>query len=154
LPLPGHIGRPLSIRAHFTSHCYTEAYAPELHGPDWEALRDENNLLRAFCPDRYKLSLQLPALIANLPDNKKVHGTGEGRNYVHVVNLSGRASPYEIYFRLRRAAGNDTADLRLTVESAYCRDGLSKLRKRPNSMRFAVLAHKIATGKPVRFASR
>jgi len=145
------IGRPLSIRAHFTNHCYTEAYDPALHRPDRVVLRDGNGLLRAFCPVRYELSHQLPTLITNLPDNKKVHGTGEGRNYVYAVGLDDKESPYEIYFRLRRTVGND---LRLTVESAYCRDGLSNLRRRPNAIRFAVLAHKIATGQPVRFAPR
>jgi hypothetical protein len=149
------IGRPLSIRAHFTSHCYTEEYDPDVHALDQIVLREGGKKgqvrFRVFCPVRYELSHQLPTLITSLPDNQKVHGTAEGRNYVHVVSLSGRASPYEIYFMLQRADGTD---LRLTVESAYCRDEPSSPRKRPNTIRFVVLARKVYTRQPVRFTPR
>jgi hypothetical protein len=46
------------------------------------------------------------------------------------------------------------ADLRLTIESAYCPDKPSIQRKRPNAIRFTVLAHKVFTRSPVRFAAR
>ena len=72
---------------------------------------------------------------------------------MYVAHLDGR-SPYEIYFMLQRTAGNDKVDLRLTVESAYCRDGPLNLRKRPNTIRFAVLAHKVLTDQRIRFAPR
>jgi hypothetical protein len=60
----------------------------------------------------------------------------------------------ETHTKLQRAAPADAADLRLTVESAYRVDGPLNLRKRPNAIRFAVLAHKVLTNQRVRFAPR
>jgi hypothetical protein len=55
---------------------------------------------------------------------------------------------------LQRAAPTDAADLRLTVESAYRDEGPLNLRKRPNAIRFAVLAHKVLMNQRVHFAPR
>jgi hypothetical protein len=54
---------------------------------------------------------------------------------------------------LQRAAADDKVDLRLTVESAYPNGG-TNIRKRPRTIRFMVLAHKVLTNQPVRFAPR
>lgn len=43
-------------------------------------------------------------------------------------------NPHEIYFMLQRAAPEEAADLRLTVESAYRSDRPLNLRKRPNAI--------------------
>jgi len=74
--------------------------------------------------------------------------------YVYIVKLDVGGNPYEMFFMLQWAAAQDASDLRLTVESAYCADGPVTLRKRPNSIRFAVLAHKVLTKQPVRFGMR
>jgi hypothetical protein len=148
------INRDLSIRAQFVNHhCYTKKYDPTIHDPDEIIVTEAKDRHRVFCPVRYELSRYLPKLIPELP-NSKVHQTSQSRNYVYVVPLEIGRNPYEIYFMLQRAAPDDTADLRLTVESAYRSDGPRDLRKRPNAIRFVVLAHKVLTNQPVRFAPR
>jgi hypothetical protein len=148
------IDRDLSIRAQFVNHhCYTRKYDPAIHDPSEIIIAEAKNRHRVFCPERYKLSRYLPKVLPELP-NSKVHQTSQSRNYVYVVPLEIEGNPYEIYFMLQRAARDDAADLRLTVESAYRGDGPLNLRKRPNTIRFAVLAHKVLTNQPVRFAPR
>jgi hypothetical protein len=88
-----------------------------------------------------------------LPE-KKVHQTPEERNFVYLVPLTIERKNYEIYFMLQRARPKDDEDLRLTVESAYPSENATTFRKRPNSIRFQILAHKIFTKSPIRFAPR
>jgi hypothetical protein len=148
------INRDLSIRAHFANHhCYTRRYDPTIHTPEEIIVTEAKDRHRVFCPERYELSRRLPKLIPELPD-KRVNQTSQSRNYVYVVPLEILGNPYEIYFMLQRAAPDDAADLRLTVESAYRSDGPPNLRKRPNAIRFVVLAHKVLTNQAVRFAPR
>jgi hypothetical protein len=146
------IGRPLVIRVVFANHCYTKKYDPSAHTPE-QIVLTEGDRHRVFCPIRHGLSHRLPALIVDLP-GKRVHQTSQVRNYVYVVPLEIAGNPYEIYFMLQRAQGAGEADLRLTVESAYQDKGAPNVRKRPNTIRFAVLAHKMLTGQSVRFAAR
>jgi hypothetical protein len=148
------IKRDLSIRVQFANHhCYTKKYDPKVHKPEQIIITESKDRHRVFCPDRYKLSHQLRKLISELP-TKRVHQTSRSRNYVYVVPVEVGGNPYEIYFMLQRAAPADAADLRLTVESAYRVDGPLNLRKRPNAIRFAVLAHKVLMNQRVRFAPR
>jgi hypothetical protein len=148
------IKRDLSIRVQFANHhCYTTKYDPKVHTPEQIIITEAKDRYRVFCPDRYKLSHQLPKLIGELP-TKRVHQTSRSRNYVYVVPIEVGGSLYEIYFMLQRAAPADAADLRLTVESAYRNDGPLSLRKRPNAIRFAVLVHKVLTNQRVHFAAR
>jgi hypothetical protein len=148
------IERNLSIRTQFANHhCYTKKYDPTVHNSNEIICTEGRDRHRVFCPDRYKLSHSLPKLIPELP-TKRVHQTSQSRNYVYVVPLEVGGNPYEIYFMLQRAAPDDAADLRLTVESAYRDDGPVNLRKRPNAIRFGVLAYKFLTNQPVRFAAR
>jgi hypothetical protein len=134
-------------------HCYTRKYDPAIDDPDDIIVTEAKDRRRVFCPVRYELSLYLPKVLPELP-NSRVHQTLQSRNDVYVVPLEIGENSYEIYFMLQRAAPDDTADLRLTVESAYRSDGPLNLRKRPNRIRFAVLAHKVLTNQPVRFAPR
>jgi hypothetical protein len=70
-----------------------------------------------------------------------------------LFRLKWRGQHYEIYFMLQRASGGETADLRLTVESAYPNGGFN-VRKRPREIRFIVLAHKVLTNQRIHFAAR
>lgn len=146
------IGRDLTIRVAFKNHCYTEDYDPEKHQPHEILITEAKDRYRVFCPIRYALSHRLPEILVRLP-NEKVHQTAQVRNYVFVVPLEVDGQFYEVYFMLQRAAANDKSDLRLTVESAYPNGG-TNIRKRPNMIRFMVLAHKVLTNQPVRFAPR
>jgi hypothetical protein len=147
------IKRDLLIRVIFANHCYTEEFSSSKHSHDEIVHYDSPERPRVFCPIRYNLSHRLPDLIVALPKNK-VHQTTQIRNYVYFVPLKVERQTYEIYFMLQRASAEDEADLRLTVESAYPVDSPSVLPKRPNAIRFIVLAHKILTNQSVRFAAR
>jgi hypothetical protein len=146
------IERELMIRVAFKNHCYTEDYDPEKHQRHEILITEAKNRHRVFCPIRYALSHRLPKILAGLP-NGKVHQTAQVRNYVFVVPLEVDGEFYEVYFMLQRAAPDDKADLRLTVESAYP-NGATNIRKRPRTIRFMVLAHKVLTNQSVRFAPR
>ena len=146
------LDRELKIRVAFQNHCYTEKFDPRIHTREQICLTEGKDRDRVFCPIRYALSHRLRGLIEALPE-RKVHQTGQVRNYVYVVLLEIEKQHYEIYFMLQRAAKSDKADLRLTVESAYPNGG-HNLRKRPREIQFAVLAHKVLTNQQIRFAAR
>jgi hypothetical protein len=147
------IGRDLVIDVMFANHCYTEKFNSDVHELEQIILTEAGGRHRIFCPIRYELSLRLPELIKALP-KCRVHQTAQLRNYVYVVPLEIEDRPYEIYFMLQRAASDSHADLRLTVESAYIDYDGSNIRKRPNKIRFVILAHKILTNQQIRFAPR
>ncbi|NEW92304.1 hypothetical protein [Rhodopseudomonas sp. BR0M22] len=147
------MNRELLIDVGFANHCYTEKFIKGIHSPDQIVVTEARDRHRVFCPVRYKLSFRLPKLIEALP-RSKVHQTSQRRNYVYVVRLELEKRPYEIYFMLQRAANNAEADLRLMVESAYLAEAGSNVSRRPNSIRFMILAYKILANQPVRFAPR
>jgi len=144
--------RDLKIRVTFQNHCYTQKYDPNVHKSTDICLTEGKDRHRVFCPIRYALSHKLPSIVKELP-SKKVLQTSQARNYVYAVRLELENKDYEIYFMLQLAQPEDEADLRLTVESAYP-NGSHNFRKRPNQIRFAVLAHKVLTRQTVRFAPR
>lgn len=145
--------RDLRIDVDFANHCYTEKFIQGTHVPDQIVVTEAKDRHRVFCPVRYELSFQLPELIKALP-RSKVHQTSQRRNYVYVVQLKTEGRPYEIYFMLQRAAKNAEADLRLTIESAYLAERGTNFNRRPNSIRFMILAHKILANQPIKFAPR
>jgi hypothetical protein len=144
--------RDLKIDIDFRNHCYTEKFDNTKHERSQIVLYDGPHP-RVFCPVRHGLSYKLPAIIKDLP-TQRVHQTHERRNYVYVVPLQVDQRIYEVYFMLQRAEPNAPADLRLTVESAYPVAVPHVLPKRPNAIRFVVLARKIFLNQPVRFAAR
>lgn len=147
------IGRPIRIRTVFGSHCYTKHFDPEAHSAKdiccYDAFPERP---RVFCQIRYALSLRLPEIITSLP-GRRVHQTNQARNYVYSVPISTERGVYNVFFMLQRDS-TDGIDLRLTVESAYLVTGPAQFRKRPNAIRFSVLARKILQRQPVRFTSR
>jgi hypothetical protein len=140
----------LRINVRFSNHCFSEEFREEVHAEGLVVM--DRKRKRAFDRVRYNLSRNLPQLIRQLP-GAKVHQTFEQRNYVYaasVVDLEGHV--YEVYFTLRRADGG--VDLHLFVESAYAVEQAAPRSKRPNAIRFKVLAAKIFKGEKVRFAPR
>lgn len=146
------IGRDLTIRVNFLSHCYTEHFDPDQHDRTEIIIRDAGGP-RVFCPIRHGLSLRLPGIVARLPD-ARVYQTAERRNYVYAVPLETEDGLYEMYFMLQRVERRQGTDLRLTVESAYPVNAPTPRPRRPNSIRFVVLARKVFLRQPVRFAPR
>ena len=147
------VKRDLVIRVAYKHHCYTEAFDEEKHSREEIIIYDSPERPRVFCPVRYKLSLELPALLKELP-KARVFQTPEARNYVYVVSLTVSNQLYEIYFMLQRAQHEDKADLRLTVESAYPDEKRPITKKRPNAIRFLVLAQKTLMRQEIKFAAR
>ena len=147
------LNRDLNIKVIFANHCYTEKFDESIHSKEEILLYDAPDRPRVFCPIRHKLSLQLPDIVAGLP-TKKVHQTAQQRNYVYFASIEVTNQIYEVYFMLQRAQSDDEADLRLTVESAYADDGAPALLKRPNAIRFHVLAQKVLTNQRIKFAPR
>ena len=75
-----------------------------------------------LCPDRYRLSSQLPGLISGLASQRVWNLTGEDRYaQVPIVDDQGVRRLYAIVFSLDRLKGLAT-DLRLTVRSAHICD--------------------------------
>lgn len=148
-----YIGRDLLIDVDYANHCYTEKFVDGVHTIEQILLTEAEDRHRVFCPIRYALSKQLPDLIKELP-KFRVHQTSQARNYVYVVPLQIGERPYEIYFMLQRSVPGTASDLRLTIESAYIDNDGSNVRKRPNKVRFMVLAYKVLTNQPVKFAPR
>jgi hypothetical protein len=147
------IGRGIVVRVIFANHCYTEEFDPQAHAKEQIILYDAPDRPRIFCPIRYGLSKQLPEIITEL-HTKRVHQTSQRRNYVYALHLRVENRLYEIYFMLQRAQADELADLRLTVESAYPVAAPTILPKRPNNIRFAILAAKVLRNQPVKFAAR
>jgi hypothetical protein len=147
------IGRELVISVDFRNHCYTEDFDPEKHSRDQIILYDAPDRPRVFCPVRFGLSHRLPALVDGI-SSQKVQQTAELRNYVYVVPMQVLGRVYEVYFMLQRATAPDRADLRLTVESAYLVDMPPVLPRRPNNIRFGVLAYKTLRNERIKFAAR
>lgn len=147
------LDRPLRIRAVFSTHCYTDAYDPQKHLADAICACDAfPNRPRVFSALRHALSLRLPEIVRSFP-GVKVHQTAQARNYVYAAPVETIDGVYCVFFMLQRNR-TDGADLRLTVESAYPVSGAMARRKRPNTIRFSVLALKIFKRQPVRFSSR
>lgn len=102
---------------------------------------------RLFDLGRYRLSLALPEIIANLEFRRCFH-TGH-RNFftVELLDEQGRKQDYVIYFRTWRAASGETGDVRLHVESAYLRSDAPQRHKK--SIRFKVIVANTYTGKEI-----
>lgn len=147
------IGRDLRIGVDFRNHCYSEDFDGARHTRGDIILYDSPDRPRVFCPIRYNLSFRLPDIVRNL-SNSKVHQTWEKRNYVYSMPLEIEGEVYEVYFMLQRAESDPVLDLRLTVESAYSPPRRSPLPKRPNSIRFKVLAYKTLRREKINFAAR
>lgn len=128
LAIPGlaaHGLQELTLTVEYSSHCVS-------HGPrqgaelDFDSIGDDHLLIdhrgirRAFCPRRYELSFQLPAIMASLADRQCLF-TGHSNWLTLEGNQFGYpdGSRYEVYFNLRR---DSARTLKVHVESAYVRD--------------------------------
>ena len=144
------VPRPLRINVRFTNHCYSEAFDPDHHAPNDPTIRDGARN-RAFAPDRYALSLHLPALIQGLATpGARVHETAARRNWMYAaaMEIPVANTRYQIFFELRRTMPERRRfqDLDMVVESAYPAD---PDRPAPNvlgRMNFLLLAGNVYLG--------
>lgn len=141
----------LTVNVRYSNHVFSEEFDAAVHAEDtviWDHKRK-----RAFCQERYDLSFELPKLLEGL-SSSKVHQTASRRNYLFFRALSKLAGrEYQIYFTLKKQKSN-RGDVDLYVESAYASDEPAQMRKRPNSIRFSMLALKVYRGQPVKFSAR
>lgn len=148
-------GQPATCRINvrYSNHCFTEAFDPDRHDP--ARLVVDHKRPRAFDPSRYELSKRLPAMIGALP-GARVHQTPERRNYLYFTALSELpGTEYQMFFTVKKARADASHHVELFVESAYSAAIGSGARvKRPNAIRFSVLALKTCRGEPIRFAPR
>lgn len=152
-PVPVGPGNPLhlQINVRFSCHCFSEAFDPARHDPGVIVM--DHKTPRAFDLRRYELSRFLPGLVGAFPE-RKVHQTYERRNYCYFQALAEcDGQIYEVFFNIRRAAAGESHHLNLFVESAYPSEVLHAA-KRPNAIRFSILALKVFKNEPVRFAVR
>jgi hypothetical protein len=111
--------RTLSIHVTFSNHCFSKACDPEASQAG-ETTIDAGARPRTFCPVRYRLSLDLPTIVANLNQpHIKVWQTAAQRNWAYSLRIENPEGPYHIFFEVRRAAPSKPQDLNLVVESAY-----------------------------------
>lgn len=146
---------PLLINVRYSDHCFSEKYDPAIHSADlllpW--CRGNASDPRAFDPTRHALSHLLPGLIGAFP-GVRVHFTSELRNYVYAAavqhpDLTAGQLPYGVFFQLKRGGDRSAAHLDLTVVSAYSPDRGGGVRKRPDNVRFLVLAGKTYRGERI-----
>lgn len=115
----------VTLAIEYSSHCVS--YGPKQGAElNFEALGlehlliDHRGICRAFCAGRYRLSVQLPTIMASLADRQCLftgHSnwlTMEGHQFGYP-----EGSRYEVYFSLRRESAQS---LKVYVESAYVRD--------------------------------
>ena len=102
---------------------------------------------RVFDPERYRLSLELPRVLATLELRRCFH-TGH-RNFftVEILDAQGIKHDYVVYFRTWRAASPESGDVRVHLESAYLRSDVPHKSKK--SIRFKVIAANTYTGREI-----
>ena len=130
--------RPVTVRCRFTNHVFTRGFDPQVDDPSTSVIMDGIRQ-RVFCPDRYGLSLHLPAAILGLREPRiYVRETKAQRNWLYVATIELPAftideqnlAPqqdiirYQVFFTLRKARKTQAVreDVEMIVESAYAED--------------------------------
>jgi hypothetical protein len=143
--------RDLRVHVTFSNHCFTQGYEYASH-PARDPIIDAGSARpRTFCPIRYRLSQQLPALIKTLNHPKaKVWETSAERNWCYSITIDDPEGPYHVFFEVRRTSRErrQWQDINLIVESAYHEDddGGPSLK---GSMAFRLLCGKVYLSQPV-----
>ena len=139
--------RQLAISVTYSNHCFSIAFDPALHKPD-QILQEEARP-RVFDQARYDASKGLPGILKGIT-NGRVQLT-PAKNYYYHHSLAPENDPYDVFFNLKRNMKQRKPPLVLYVESAYINDEIVNARARPQSVRFSLLAEKIAAGKRLKF---
>lgn len=138
--------RTIRVNVSFTSHCFSERRG-EVGGANVDI---DTPRPRFFCLTRYRLSKDLPAILASLNDPKtKVEQTKSRRNWVYSMKIDDPSGPYHIFFEVKKSEGDKakSQDVNLVVESAYHEE-----KSPPNvlgRMNFQLLCSKVYMKKPV-----
>lgn len=150
--VPEKAGKPPQIYAIdvlFSWHCFTRGIAAGENFPATLAY-GQGRETRLFDERRYRFSKWLPGIIRDIGSRKCFH-TGKGNFFtVEFIEESGSRVEYAIFFKVSRRGSR--AGLTLSVESAYAPDNRVPRRRPhpPKSIRFSIIAHHTATGKPIK----
>ncbi|HEF4763171.1 TPA: hypothetical protein SAN82_005649 [Pseudomonas putida] len=142
--------RDLRVHVTFSNHCFTRGYDASTHPAGELVIDAASTRPRTFCPIRYRLSHQLPALIQTLAQPRvKVAETAAERNWCYSITIDDPSGPYHVFFEVRRTARErrQWQDLNLVVESAYHQDDGDGPRLK-GSMAFVLLCGKVYLGQP------
>ncbi|ORJ64421.1 hypothetical protein B5717_22980 [Aeromonas hydrophila] len=145
-------GRTLRVNVRFSNHCFSHSPEDGATYPSQLMLQDHNDKARVFCSIRYRLSVDLPAIVRSLNNPAcKVYQTAARRNFNYSLEVSDPKGPYHLFFEVARTKGNDAKmqDLSLFVESAYHEDPLGEGPALLGRIGFHVLCTNVFMGKPV-----
>ncbi|MBN3471604.1 hypothetical protein G0D98_24825 [Pseudomonas savastanoi pv. phaseolicola] len=144
--------KTLAVHVTFSNHCFWRKYSAEKH-PAGEPIIDPTSPRpRTFCPIRYRLSKQLPALILGLNHPKcKVSQTKALRNWAYTLQINDPSGPYYVIFEIRKAVqpGRQKQYLTIVVESAYHDDPEQPEPVLLGEMGFLILCANTYMRKPV-----
>ena len=144
--LPAQSDAPATVSVRFHDHCFTETFDPAKHAAPLRSSQASLHEQRAFCRERYDLSLALPGIIRDL-DGRRVASTREG-NLVRITLADGRT--YPMFFTLRLSGRRR---IEMFVVSAY-----HWTRATPpadtGEMKFNVAVAKVLKGEKPKFPRR
>ncbi len=144
--------RQLRVNVRFSNHCFSHGPVDGFAYPDHLMLRDHGDRSRIFCPTRYRLSFDLPAIVRSMNNPQcKVFQTAARRNFNYSLEVQDPKGPYHLFFEISRAKGSvaKMQDLNLFIESAYYEEPVGNIPARLGRIGFQVLCTNVFLGKPV-----
>jgi hypothetical protein len=135
------------VAVSFSHHCFTKGIEVT-DGLSDDQLFTHAGEVRLFSVQRWNLSLQLPAIVAELATRECLHANNSNFVTIAMTDDAGNEREYEVYFRVRKTG---RGRLWLNIESAYVRDP-ARLASRPRGkrVRFLVILYNVLHGKPLR----
>ncbi|MNQ75262.1 hypothetical protein D3C85_900480 [compost metagenome] len=144
--------RQLRVNVRFSNHCFSHAPVEGMVYPMQRMLQDHNKRERVFCPIRYRLSVDLPAIVRSLNNpGCKVYQTAARRNFNYSVVVQDPTGPYHLFFEVSKSRGDAAKmqELTLFVESAYHEEPLGKGPALLGRIGFHMLCSNVFLGKPI-----
>jgi hypothetical protein len=143
--MPKADGAPkFTVLVTFGHHCFTREWRQGTDDPALRYVIDRE--VRCFCPERYALSLGLPAIVKAAATGKVYFS--QDRNYLIVEAVDELAGTYAIFFKLEKAGRLHSVHAVMFVVSAYEKRNLPAKSRLP-SISFATLVGKTVRGEKV-----
>lgn len=111
------------IKVIFSHHCFTEKRLKH-HTPDFFYHHKGDNK-RAFCMNRYTLSLALPKTIQTLGNATVYHSEQNNFFFVRTSTISNLNGPYIIFFK-PIISRSSTVDVAMHINSAYLKPNMTQ----------------------------
>lgn len=117
MPLNAQGELTVDLRVTYSIHCFTEEFDTSSHLDHHRYTH--NGETRAFCPERYDYSLELPSLVENMARAKVYRAKSDNYTYVARVAVNGCPQPYSIFFSLKDVSSAQSTMVDMYVQSAY-----------------------------------